>query len=138
MGSPTTGVESSSFVLRVKNHERGRLYARRELYIGIRRQWQKGSRIFFASRMDADVLIGSGVFEKIIELDAMDEEEHRFCLQNNWYGKIVFDRVERFLPPLPIRETPLAECRPALLHGINVSEDHAAKIDTLVSSRIIS
>ena len=126
-----------NFVLRVKDQER-RLFAKRELYVGIRREWEKDSRVFFASKTQADVLIGSGVFEEIIELGAMDEQEHRLCLENNWYGRIVFERAERFLPPLPVQDTPLAGTRPALLHGLAVPEAQAAEIDSLVASRIIS
>ncbi|HEX9677512.1 hypothetical protein [Nitrososphaera sp.] len=127
----------SSFVFRAKDQDR-RLYARRELYVSIRREWENGSRLFFASKTHVDLLIGSGIIEKIIEVDVMDEQERRLCLQNNWYGKIVFERVERFSPPLSVQDTPLAGTRPALLHGLNLPEEQAAEIDSLVSSRIIS
>ncbi|HEX6068101.1 MAG TPA: hypothetical protein VFZ05_04795 [Nitrososphaera sp.] len=126
-----------SFVLRVKDQER-RLYARRELYMGIRRDWQKGSRLFFVSKTNQDELIGAGILEEIVELDAMDAREKELCLQNNWYGRMVLERVERFLPPLPIVGTPLAGVRPVLLHGLEIAEGQAAEIDALVASRIVS
>lgn len=127
----------ASFALRVKGQER-RLYTRRELYVGIRRDWAKGSRLFFASKTDADVLIGAGIFEKTVELGEMDEQEKELCLQNNWYGKIVFERVERFLPPIKIQDTPLAATRPALLHGLEITKEQAGEIDRLVASRMVS
>ncbi len=129
------------FVLRIKDQDR-RLYAGHHLYVGIRREWQKGSRLFFVeknTREEAeDVITGSGVFEKTIEVDAMGEQERRLCLQNNWYGKIVFEYVERFLPPVPVPSTTLASTRPALLHGLAVTGEQTAEINSLVSSRIIS
>ena len=128
-----------SFVLRIKDQER-RLYTGRKLYVGIRRYWDKDSRLFFVDKADDedDVIIGAGILKKIAELDSMDNQERRLCLQNNWYGKIVFERVERFLPPVPVKETLLAGIRPALLHGHVLTEEQAAQIDGLVSSRIIS
>ena len=126
-----------SFVLRVKDQER-RLYTRRELYVVIRRDWVKGSRLFFVGKTNTDALIGSGTFEKIVELGEMDDKERQLCLQNNWYGKIVFELVERFLQPLPVQDTPLAEIRPALLHGLEITREQAEEIDGLVASRIVS
>jgi hypothetical protein len=134
-GIATLGVDS--FVLRTKDQGR-RLYTGRKLYVGIRREWQKGSRLFFVDKSTEDVIIGSGVFEKIVELDAMDAQERNLCLQNNWYGRIVFEHVERFLPPIPVRDTELAGTRPALLHGLVIPEEQVARIDSLVASRIIS
>jgi hypothetical protein len=122
-------------MLRVKDQER-RLYARRELYVGIRRDWTRGSKLFFVSK--ADALIGSGTLEKIVELGEMDDQERQLCLQNNWYGRMVFERVERFLPPLPARDTYLADTKPALLHGLEITEAQADDIERLVSSRIVS
>lgn len=130
-------MQVGSFLLRVKGQER-RLFANRELYVGIRRDWQKGSRLLFVDKTPEDVVIGSGVFDAIIELEAMSEREKRLCLRNNWYGRIIFDSVERFLPPVPVRGTPLAETKPALLHGLEISEEHAKEINAFVASRIIS
>ena len=126
-----------SFVLRTKDQER-RLYTGRKLYVGIRRPWSKGAKVFFVGKSDDDVIIGSGIFEKIVELDEMTEKERALCLQNNWYGRIIFGRVERFLPPLPVKGTILADIRPTLLHGHVMPEGQAEKIDELVDSRIIS
>jgi len=130
-------VHVSSFVLRVKGQER-RIFADRELYVGIRRDWQKGSRLLFVDKTPEDVVIGSGVFDAIIELEAMSEQEKKLCLQNNWYGRIIFDSVERFLPPVPVRGAPLAEIKSVLLHGLEISEQQAQQITSFVSSRIIS
>lgn len=127
----------ASFVLRVKGQER-LLYTKHELYVGIRRNWEKGSRLFFVDRTNADALIGSGIFEKIVELDAMDGQEKKLCLQNNWYGRMVFERVERFLPPLSVQDTALAGTIPALLHGLEIAEGQAVEIDGLIASRIVS
>lgn len=126
-----------SFVLRVKGQER-RLFANHELYVGIRRDWQKGSRLLFVDKTQEDVITGSGIFEKIVELEDMNEQEKKLCLQNNWYGRIIFERIERFLPPVPVHGTPLEGTKPAPLHGLEISEEEAEQIDGLAASRIIS
>jgi hypothetical protein len=126
-----------SFLLRVKGQER-RLFANRELYVGIRRDWQKGSRLLFVDKTLEDEVIGSGIFDAIMELEAMSEQEKKLCLQNNWYGRIILERVERFLPPVPVRGTPLAETKPALLHGLEITEEQTEQINGLATSRVIS
>lgn len=125
------------FVLRVKGQER-RLFANRELYVGIRRDWQKGSRLLFVDKTHEDVVTGSGIFEKIVELEELSEHEKKLCLQNNWYGRIILERAERFLPPVPVHGTPLAEIKSALLHGLEISEEQTEQINGLAASRIIS
>jgi hypothetical protein len=110
--------DRSSFVLRIRDSQERQLRVRRELYVGIRRGWSPGSKVVFVKKAPAgDSIIGIGVMEKVVELDAMDGGEKKACLENNWYGKIVFSQVARFHPPVPVRDTDLASVPPALLHG---------------------
>lgn len=107
-----------SFVLRIRDGQERQLRVRRELYVGIRREWSPGSKIIFVKKSNAgDSIIGVGVMEKLVELGAMDGGEKKTCLENNWYGKIVFSQVARFQPPVLVRDTDLASLQPALLHG---------------------
>ncbi len=127
------------FAVRVREAQERALYTSRVLYVGIRRDWARGSKILFVTKgPTSDLVMGYGIFERIVELDAMDEQERRLCLQNNWYGRMMFERVERFLPPVPVSDTQLASVRPALLHGLELALSQEEEIDSLVASRIIS
>jgi hypothetical protein len=128
-----------AFILRLKEEQERALYAKHMLYVGVRRDWTGGSKILLVKKgITGDVFAASGIFEKIVELDAMDQQERKMCLQNNWYGRMMFERIDRFLPPVPVQDTPLTGVRPALLHGLAVTEEQATEIDSLVASRIIS
>lgn len=147
--------------MRVKDgREERRLWARRELYVGIRRDWARGP-VVFVKRVQAagddatrssnssntaaattiaavsDMVIGLGIFERTVELDSLaDEQERRLCVENNWYGKLVFSQVAVFMPPVPVAAaTPLASKPAALLHGLAVDDVQA--IERLARSRLI-
>jgi hypothetical protein len=128
-----------AYIVRVKEEQERQLYFRHELYVGIRRDWAEGSKILFAKKAAAgEAFAGSGVFEKIVEADAMGEDERSRCIANNWYGRIVFTRLARFLPPVPLRDTPVAGRPVVLLHGLEITDDEAARIENLAASRIIT
>lgn len=128
-----------AFVVRVKEEQERQLYVKREIHVGVRRDWEQGSKILLVRKTAAgDAFIGSGVFEKIIGLEAMAGDEKRRCIENNWYGKIAFSRLARFQPAVPVHGTILAGRPPALLHGLEVTEDEAESIEALVDARIIT
>jgi hypothetical protein len=76
--------------------------------------------------------------EKIIELDMMSNDEKKMCLENNYYGKMKFVFLARFLPAIQVSKTPLASKQPALLHGLTITEDELSEIENLVNSRLIT
>jgi hypothetical protein len=123
-----------SFVLRIRDSQERQLRVKRELYVGIRRDWSPGSKVVFVKKVPAgDSILGIGIMERVAELDAMDGGEKKACLENNWYGKIIFSQVARFCPPVPVRDTDLASVPPALLHGhgaedISKIENMSAKL----------
>jgi hypothetical protein len=146
---------AKSFALRVRDGGQERaLFARKELHVGIRRGWSAGSRILFvAKRVPASalaangagdslssffVVIGAGTLEQVVELgDLADGEERARCLENNWYGKMLFASVARFVPAVPVAEAPpLAAAVPALLHGLEV--DDASKVEALARAKIVT
>jgi hypothetical protein len=128
-----------AYALRVKEEQERTLYVKRELYVGIRRDWSRGTKILLVRKNSSgDVVIGSATLEKIIELGAMDAGEKKFCLENNWYGKMVFSLLARFLKPVTVSDTPLAGKPPALLHGLALSDDEALAIEGMAGTRIVT
>ena len=104
-----------SYILRLQRDEHERqLYAKRSLYVGIRRDWGRGTPILFAKK---DAFIGYGVIDRIDGLDELNEDEKKLCLENNWYAKIVFGRLVRFYPPVPVQDTPARGLNQLALHG---------------------
>ena len=129
--------ELPGYVLRIYRDdlEERQLFGKRVFYVGVRRDWTRGTKVLFVKK---DMFISSGVIGGFAGTDEMEEPEKKMCLENNWYGRMVFGRIERFLPPLPVLNTSLADVRPALLHGLEVSKEQVADIERLVASRIDS
>lgn len=129
-----------AYVVRVKEEQERMLYARHSLYVGIRRDWSAGSKILLVGKNahGDSVIIGSATLEKIVELDALNNSEKKLCLENNWYGKMVFAMLARFLPAVPVSDTPLAGKQPALLHGLEITGDALSRIESLAGSKIIT
>jgi hypothetical protein len=128
-----------AYILRVKEEQERTLYVRRELHVGIRRDWARGAKILLVKKnASGDLVVGSAVLEKIVELGALDADEKELCLKNNWYGKMVFSMLAKFLKPVAILDTPLAGKPPALLHGLALSECEFLAIESAAGSRIIT
>lgn len=110
------------------------LFMQRWLYVGIKRDWTRGSKILFAKRSDA--FIASGVVGRIDTLDELDPAEKELCIQNNWYAKIVLEKLTRFHPEVPIKVTPFAVLSPVTLHGSSVKLGDVAKVEAAALCRI--
>jgi hypothetical protein len=106
----------------------------RWLYVGIKRNWFCGSKILFARR--SEMFIASGVVGRIVTLDALDASEKELCVQNNWYARIVFEKLTRFHPEVPIKDTPFAVLSPVSLHGSVVKLDDVVQVEAAASCRI--
>lgn len=128
-----------AYVLRVKEEQERTLYVRRELYVGIRRDWSRRARILLVKKnASGDVVIGSAVLEKIVELGALADEEKELCLKNNWYGKMVFSTLARFLKPVAVSYTPLTGKPPALLHGLELPDGEFQAVENASGSRLVT
>ena len=120
-----------SYILRLQRDEHERqLYAKRSLYVGIRRDWSRGTQILFAKK---DMFVGSGVVDRVAGLDELDEDEKKLCLENNWYAKITFGKLVRFHPAVPVQDTPARGLNQLALHG---AEMDASAITALAKSKI--
>ncbi|MEW6603297.1 MAG: hypothetical protein AB1351_01245 [Thermoproteota archaeon] len=128
--------EPSSYILRIQKDELERqLFGKHIFYVNISRSWSRGIFVLFVKK---DLFVSSGVIDRFVDLDEMEEGEKRLCIENNWYGKILFARLTRFVPPVPVRETLAAGQNPLALHGSNLSNNDAAKIEEMAAGRIIS
>ncbi|HXG06103.1 MAG TPA: hypothetical protein VNI77_02115 [Nitrososphaera sp.] len=129
--------EPSSYILKVQRDELERLlFGRRVLYVNVSRGWSHGTLVLFVKK---DVFLGSGIIDRFVGLDEMDEggQEKKLSIENNWYGKIVFSKLTRFVPPVPVRDTPAASPNPLALHGASLTNDVAARIEQMAPGKII-
>lgn len=128
--------EPSSYILRIQKDELERqLFGRRAYHVSVSRDWSRGTTVLFVKK---DAFVGSGVIEKFLAMDLLEEPEKKLCIENNWYGKIMFSRLARFLPAVPVQDTPAAAQNPLALHGASVSNSDAAQIERIASCRIMS
>ncbi len=128
--------EPPSYILRIQKDDLERqLFSLHTFYVGIRRDWSRGTRVLFVRR---DAFTGSGTIDRVVALDDLEERERRLCLENNWYGKIIFAKLARFLYAVPVQDTPTAGQNPLMLHGAIISSSEALRIEGLASARIIS
>ncbi len=126
-----------AYIIRMKNDELERqLFLRRWLYVGLTREWARGSYVLFIKR--AGAFIGSGVIRQLVPQAELDESEKQFCLQNNFSAKIVFEKLARFIPPVSLQESPIAGMNPLTLHGLEISMRDAEKIEALARSKVIT
>jgi hypothetical protein len=131
--------DEQGYIIRIARDDvEKQLYARRSIYVGIRRDWSRGAKILFVRKAGSDdVLIGSGVVDKIVVAD-LKEEERKLCLENNWYGKLVFASLARFRPTVPIKDTPAVSENPLVLHGAKLSGANFSEIEKCARAKVVS
>ena len=129
--------EPASYILRIHRDEleERQLFSRRAFYVSVRRDWSRGTKVLFVRK---DVFIGSGVIDRFVGIDGLEELEKKRCLENNWYGKIVFAMLARFVPSVPVQDTPVAGQNPIALHGASMPGLDALQIEGLAHARIMS
>ena len=73
---------------------------------------QKDLKLIFVEKTNPlgdDAFIGSGVIDKIFELNELsDVSEKKTWIENNYYKKIIFGRLVKFHPPLPVKNTQIS------------------------------
>lgn len=128
--------EPPSYILRIQRDELERqLFGRRAFYVSVNRDWSQGTPVLFVKK---DAFVGSGVIDRFIAIDALEEWEKKLCVENNWYGKIVFAKLARFIPAVPVQDTPAAGQNPLALHGTSIPSSEALQVQGLAPSKIIS
>jgi hypothetical protein len=132
----TMSEEPPSYILRIQRDELERqLFTKRSFYVSINRNWSQETLVLFVKK---DTFVGSGVIDQFIAIDRLEEWERKLCVENNWYGKIVFEKLARFIPPVFVQDTPAAGQNPLALHGTSMPSAEALQIEESASARIIS
>jgi hypothetical protein len=129
--------EPLGYVLRIHRDEleERQLFSRRVFNVSVRRDWSRGTKVLFVRK---DVFVGSGVIDGFVGIDGLDEQEKKLCIENNWYGKIVFAMLARFVPPVSLQNTPASDQNPLALHGASMPGSDILQIERLAPARIIS
>lgn len=127
--------EAISYILRVRRKELERqLYAQRILYVNIKRDWLRSTKLLFVKKTE---FIGSGIIDRFVSFNDLREDEKKVCLENNYYGKIEFAKLVRFYPAVAVEGTNVAGQNHLALHGSSLPRSHAIQIEQLARSRLI-
>jgi hypothetical protein len=125
------------YILRIHRDEleERQLFSRRVFNVSVRRDWSRGTKVLFVRK---DAFVGSGVIDKFVGIDGLGEPEKKLYIENNWYGKIVFVMLARFIPPVPVQNTPAADQNPLALHGASMLGPDVLQVERLAPARIMS
>jgi hypothetical protein len=118
------------------------IYWRRVYYSKLKRDWAKGSKIVFLTKTgDSDeTFVGLGKIKIIYELSAVDADERKDYIKNNYYSKIVFGTMVRFLPAIVTRLmnfSSFSKTERPLLDGAYLSDSEVSIIEALAKIAII-
>ena len=132
-----------NYIIRISRDEfANKIYGKRIYYVGIRRNWSKNSTLVFIKKVNSrdDAFIGTGIIDRVLELDELEYSEKKVCIQNNWYKKIIFRRLVRFIPPVLVKDTSIIFWiqKAPLLHGHEIRDSDISKIQSLTNVKIIS
>lgn len=119
-------------ILRISKDEyEESLFEKRRYYVGIRRRWELGRRIFFARKVRGrDSFIGHGTLREVLKARDLPKEERELCQRMGWNRRLGFEgALVRYLEPLPIKDI-LGDGLPRgnRLHGYPLTEDQARSI----------
>ncbi len=116
-----------NYIMRIANDEfESSVFSRRAYYTAMRRRWSKGTKILFVKKGESgDTFIGYAVVDRAIGIDKMDMNDKKICLDNGWSSKVIFSRLIRLEPPIPVKSTMVGRWpqKGALLHGASISDD---------------
>ncbi|MEM2856177.1 MAG: hypothetical protein QW416_03655 [Candidatus Nitrosocaldaceae archaeon] len=117
----------TNYILRISKKEWIPLvFGNRVYYTSMKRHWEENSKILFIKKSkEGDSIIGYGVIDSIISLEAMNGAEKEMCVEFGWAKKLIFRKMIRFEPPILIndRDISLWFKRNSLLHGKSISDD---------------
>src|ERR671925_363842 len=113
--------ESTSYILRIQRDEK-RLYSQRILYVNIKRDWLRNTKLLFVRKTE---FIGSGIIDRFVSFSELREDEKKICLENNYYGRIQFAKLVRFYPAVAVEDTTVAGQNHLALHGSSLPRSDA-------------
>ena len=135
-------MESNNFIINITTNEFVyHLYGKRTYYVRIRRKWSKGSILVFVKGTETDdTFTGYGIIEKTFDFEYLNPLEKKICIENDWYCKIVFDKLVKFCPKIRVIDTPIGSWnkKGVLLQGMQINESDILQIEILATAIIIS
>ena len=120
------------------------IYWKRIYYAKLKRDWAKGSKIVFIAKKEnsEEAFIGLGKIKKIYGLTGLDKNERKDFLKNNYYSKIVFSTMVRFLPEIVVTHrmkfTSSNKTGHPLLDGAYLSDSEVSMIESLAKITIVN
>ena len=137
---------NNNYIIRVPKYiSLNQIYWKRIYYPKLRRNWCQGSKLVFLTKSETsdEVLLGLGKIERIVELSDLEVAEKKICTDNNYYSKIIFGTMARFIPPLPVKDSgresfSFSKISGPSLDGINISDSELTKIEHLANIVVIA
>jgi hypothetical protein len=112
-------------------------------YAKIRRNWIRGSKLVFITKMrqSEDVFVGVGKIKTIYEVSVLSADERKICIQKNLHSKIIFDTMVRFIPAVltcDVKFISLNRMEGPSLDGTYLSDSEISSFEGLAKIVIIS
>ena len=121
-----------NYILRITREEWFRqVFSIKKYFPGVPRRWEPGGVILLVRKAEkGDSFVGYGVLGEFVKKDDLPEDKKQECEKMGWKGVLVFNKLYRFEPPLPIKETVLSglKARGRCLHGYPLTEDQVNSI----------
>ena len=133
----------NNFIVKISRTELlNQIYWKRVYFSKLKRDWTEGSKIIFVTKtMDSEeAFAGLGKIEMVYELSALDIDERKVYVKNNYSSKIVFGTMVRFLPTILTHRTKLPSLRKSeypILDGLNISDSEVSMIEDIAKISII-
>jgi hypothetical protein len=132
---------SSGFITNISREDvLNKIYSERKYFVELRRDWSRGLRLIFMRKTSTDYsLIGSGIITGIVSPDRLNPYEKALCIKNNYYGKITFAQLTKYIPGINVKLIMRRNWKSfAFLHGAHLSSSEVKNIDCLSKVSIVS
>ena len=137
-------IERSNYIVKIsKPAYVNQIFWKRVYYAKIRRNWIRGSKLVFITKMrqSEDVFVGVGKIKTIYEVSVLSADERKICIQKNLHSKIIFDTMVRFIPAVltcDVKFISLNRMEGPSLDGTYLSDSEISSIEGLAKIVIIS
>ena len=82
--------------------------------------------------------VGSGIIDRIVNPDKLNSSEKMFCVKNNYYQKIIFGQLTKYIPEINVELIIRGNWKSvAMLHGARLSGPEVENIECLSRVSIV-
>ena len=82
--------------------------------------------------------VGSGIIDRIVNPDKLNSSEKMFCIKNNYYQKIMFGQLTKYIPEINVELIIQRNWKSfAMLHGAHLSAQDVENIECLSRISIV-